>query len=426
MTPEQMDEKLSSLTRYSTTDRQYDDPPNKLANKQTKPNRSGSPRLTLTFEAKPELDPVYIDSYALTFKITRDSDDPQKKPCIIHWDPVQDGVGQSGIIILHHESNTELRPIQVDPGQLPAKQLHPRDVSASDPCFKQLTPGDTVSWEVVLPSVYFDLFIEDHLYEIFWPGGQIPFWDWGTVAEYNGQLVPKFPAVVLPGGQHQPLEIINIESDIEDDRASGPSPRPLSPSARVSDAPVFSVSVAGPATLSMKDRNVPGRLRYPVTVTVTYEAAPDILEDRKPVIFHTFIFKDMDNRNNGFRLYVGGKDGWSPHELNGLLTHHLYRFCFPDPFHVGHSQDRFRVLRPGESCSLTREVSDFPKNAAPGDVFRYGYKGGKLDWWNWGNFEDYEDTVVWIYGRVTDPKDNEGRSGIIIPASNLIEFTIVE
>ncbi|KAJ5857519.1 hypothetical protein N7455_008413 [Penicillium solitum] len=403
-----MDEKLTSLTRYSAADRQ-----------------SGSPRLTLTFEAKPELDPVYTDSYSLTFKITRDSDDPQKEPCIIHWDPVEDGFSQSGIIILHHESNEELRPIQVEPSQLPAKQFHPRDVPASDPCFKQLTPGDTVSWEMALPSVYFDSFIEDHLYEIFWPGGQISLWDWGTLVEHNDQLVPKFPAMVLPGGQHQSLEIINIESDIEDDIASGPSPRPLSPSARVSDAPVFSVSVAGPARLSMKDRNVSGGLCYPVTVTVTYNAAPDPLEE-KPVIFHTFIFKDIDNRNNGFRLYVGGKDGWRPHELNGLLTHHLYRFCFPDPFHVGHSQDRFRTLRPGESCSLTREVSDFPKNAAPGDVFRYGYKGGKLDWWDWGNFGDHEDTVVWIYGGVTDPKDNEGRPGIMIPASNLIEFTIVE
>lgn len=361
----------------------------------------------------------------MTFKITRDSDDPQREPCIIHWDPVEDGFGQSGIMILHHESN-EIQPIQVEPGQLSAKQLHPRGVSASDPCFQQLTPGDTVSWEVVLPSIYLDSFIEDHLYEIFWPGGQIPLWNWGTLAEHNDQLVPKFPAAVLPGGPHQSLEIINIESDIEDEIATGPSPRPLSPSARVSDAPVFSVSVAGPATLSMKDRNVSGRLRYPVTVTVTYDTAPGPSDDGKPVIFHTFIFEDMDNRNDGFRLYVGGKDGWSPHELSGLLTHHLYRFFFPDPFHVGHSQDRFRTLRPGESCSLTREVSDFPKNAAPGDVFRYGYKGGKLDWWNWGDFEDHEDTVVWIYGRVTDPKDNEGRPGIIIPASNLIEFTIVE
>ncbi|KAJ5531056.1 hypothetical protein N7527_004449 [Penicillium freii] len=295
--------------------------------------------------------------------------------------------------------------MQVKPGQLPAKQLHPRDVFSSDPCLQQLTPGDSASWEVALPSVYFDSFIEVHLYEIFWPGGQIPLWDWGTLAEHNDQLVPKFPAVVLPGGQHQALEIINIESDIEDDIASGPSPRPLSPSARTAmyqgDFAILSLSPS-------------------------HNAAPDLLDKENPVIFHTFIFKDLDNRNNGFRLYVGGKDGWSPHELNGLLTHHLYRFCFPDPFQVGHSQDLFRVLRPGESCSLTRVVSDFPKNAAPGDVFRYGYKGGQLDWWDWGNFEDHKDTVVWIYGGVTDPKDNEGRPGIMIPASNLIEFTIVE
>lgn len=53
----------------------------------------------------------------------------------------------------------------------------------------------------------------------------------------------------------------------------------------------------------------------------------------------------MDNRVEGFRLHIQGKDGWSPHELNGLLTHHRWRFGFPDPFNVGRNdQDQFRVL----------------------------------------------------------------------------------
>jgi hypothetical protein len=105
-----------------------------------------------------------------SFILTRDADDPQRQPCIIHLDPVEDGFGRG--ILLHYREPNELRPFQLHPDQLPAKPLA-REVSASDPCSKQLSPGDSVSWELHLPSVYFDCFIVDQSYEILWPGAQI-------------------------------------------------------------------------------------------------------------------------------------------------------------------------------------------------------------------------------------------------------------
>lgn len=86
------------------------------------------------------------------------------------------------------------------------------------------------------------------------------------------------------------------------------------------------------------------------------------------------------------------------------------------------------TLDPGESWSFTREVREFPKDAAQGDRFRYLFKGATLDWWNWGNLEDHKDTVVWVPGRfvakVRDPKDNDGRPTVVVPASNAEEFNI--
>jgi hypothetical protein len=176
----------------------------------------------------------------------------------------------------------KLQPLQVDPRQLRAKSLHPREVNTSDPCFKQLCPGVSVSWEVALPSVYFDSFQAGEFYSIFWPGGQIPLWDWGTLADHsNRKLDLKSPKVVLPGGPQQALAIAAEESDIDDVGPLPPSPEPILPPARMSGAPVFSLSVGGPATLSVKNRTSAGRLRYPVTATLSYDTAPDAFDGNR-------------------------------------------------------------------------------------------------------------------------------------------------
>ncbi|KAJ5890071.1 hypothetical protein N7504_010881 [Penicillium tannophilum] len=321
----------------------------------------------------------------------------------------------------------DLRPVHIDPEQLQANRFHSQELSTTDPCFKQLNPGASVSWEATLPSFYFDSFQPGEFFEIMWVGGQIHLWDWGTLADHsNRKLNPKSPPVVLPGGPRQSLSITAEESDIDDVGPLPPSPGPILADARMSGAPVFSLSLVGPATLSMKDRTPAGDLRYPVTVTLSYDAAPEP-QDGKPVTIHTFVFKDIDRRQNGFRLYYGGKDQWSPHELGGLFTHHDFRFSTSVPVNVGHNdQNEFVALKPGQSWTFTREVSEFPKNVAPGDEFRYGFKGATLDWWDWGHYRDHEDTVVWINAKVRNPTDNGGRPELVVPASNWVEFTLIE
>ncbi|CAG8216978.1 unnamed protein product [Penicillium nalgiovense] len=391
-------EELSPFMRYSAADR----PPD-------------TPRLALFFEAEPQSH-ICDTSYHIIFTITREENDPETRPCIIHWDPVADGLGQSGMILLCRESETdEWQPLQVDPQQLPARSLHPHEVSIEDPCFKQLDPGDSVSWSVDLPSVYFDALSTGYFYEILWRGEQIPLWDWGTLSERSTshrQLAPKTPAIVLPNGPHQPVEVIHDEIDLEDDIGewSPYSPPPISPSSRMDNAPVLSIYIAGPETLSVKDHSPAARLHYP----------------SQPITLNTSTFKAIDRHYDGFRLYVKENDEWRPHEVNGLILHHLYSFS-PYLVNVGkNDENRFQSLVPGESCSFTRTVSDFPKYFAPGDRFRYGYKGATLDWWDWGNLNDHENTVVLAGEYKVLDQNNGGRPVVVVPGSNWLEFTLTE
>lgn len=53
-----------------------------------------------------------------------------------------------------------------------------------------------------------------------------------------------------------------------------------------------------------------------------------------------------------------------------------------------------------------------------------------MDWWDYGGVDKHADTNVQIpphpWGKVTDPADNGGRPQLVVPASNAIEFRIVE
>ncbi|KAJ5308779.1 hypothetical protein N7508_004158 [Penicillium antarcticum] len=408
MASESFKKQLSSYAKYSSADRSFE-----------------APRLTLTFQVRPRYDLDYKPWDEICFVITRAADDPQKQTCIIHWDPIEDGFNSGDILLLRHEAG-QLRPV---PSNQPCtKSIHPRQVSVSNKCFKQLDPGDRVDWfKPTIPSTSFG-FANGQSWEIVWKGGQIPLWDWGTLAEHDGsQIVPKSPAIILPSRPPQSFEFTDEESDIEDETVLYPSsPIPLSPSARVIDAPVLSMSIAGPETLSMTDR-VRGRIHYPVTITITYDPAPGPPDDR-PVIFHVCVFTSIDRYTGGFKLYFKDSGEWIPYQVNPIFMHHAYRFSKPEPFNVGQNDgDQFQALRPGESWSFTREVTDFPKNAAPGHQFRYRFKGTSPEWWDWGNFQDHDSTIVWLVeDRLSDPKDNDGRPAIVIPASNWVEFRLVE
>ncbi|KAJ5244796.1 hypothetical protein N7489_004892 [Penicillium chrysogenum] len=414
MSSAKLEEQILILTEFSPTDRAPD-----------------TPHLTFSLDARPWF-LIDEDCYEISFTITRDENDTDRRPCVIQWDPIKDGFGQSGITLLCREADS-WRHVQINPRRLSTNPLHPDVPTNAESCLKQLDPGTSVSWKTKLPSVFLDALSPGKFYEILWCGGKISLWDWGTLAERTArdQLIPKSPEIILPGGAYQEVEVVEVfeESDDEDCVYNLPSsPSSISPSSRNSDAPSFTVTITGPETLSIKDSVSDSKLRCPVTVNVSYDRPQHSMGDKRPITFLTTIFKIIDNRVDGFRLYAKDGDEWKGHEVNYLIYRHAYRFTKPAPFKVGYDDGyHFQTLMPGESWSFTRHVTDFPKEFAPGDKFRYQFKGSTLNWWDWGNYEDHKETVVWIEEDLLDsPKDNGGRPVIVLPASNYIEFTLIE
>ncbi|KAJ5800860.1 uncharacterized protein N7518_002928 [Penicillium psychrosexuale] len=68
---------------------------------------SDTPHLTLKIEGDSTAD-VGVDDpiYNILFTITRAADNPQTRPCIIHWNPLEDGCGPSGTILLYHQTDS--------------------------------------------------------------------------------------------------------------------------------------------------------------------------------------------------------------------------------------------------------------------------------------------------------------------------------
>ncbi|KAJ6132287.1 hypothetical protein N7471_007502 [Penicillium samsonianum] len=101
---------------------------------------------------------------------------------------------------------------------------------------------------------------------------------------------------------------------------------------------------------------------------------------------------------------------------------------------VNVTDDKFflGLLQPGESCTrhVSIEFSDLHPATVVGDTYRYQYWGGYIDWWTWGDREEYANTVVklrcWLNAYVVDPVDNDGRPVIMIASSNAVEFTVVD
>jgi hypothetical protein len=98
---------------------------------------------------------------------------------------------------------------------------------------------------------------------------------------------------------------------------------------------------------------------------------------------------------------------------------------------VGQSE-HFVSLRPGESWTTSQHLRIYawygvPYDAVDSETFRSVFCGGTLDWWDWGSKAEHEETVVrlpcFIIGSVTDPRDKNRRPALIVPMSNIVEYT---
>lgn len=167
---------------------------------------------------------------------------------------------------------------------------------------------------------------------------------------------------------------------------------------------------------------------FAVTCRVTYEKPVGATEEAKPIIFHIFDF------DSGFRLYRLREGKWKQCETEDSTMTGFILVDLPDEkFNV--SQDKhFVSLVPGESWTSKETIQEknwthIPDDSVVGDRFRHVFKGATLDWWDWGDREDHAETEVTLpsyhWAPIVEPADNDGRPKLVVPGSNVVEFSIL-
>lgn len=83
------------------------------------------------------------------------------------------------------------------------------------------------------------------------------------------------------------------------------------------------------------------------------------------------------------------------------------------------------TLKPGERWSPSWTILEDIYNWQIRDTWHYQFKGGVVDWWDYGGVWTNMSARLLRCHRVTDPVDNGGGLEFVISASNAIEISIV-
>ncbi|OQD84312.1 hypothetical protein PENANT_c013G06838 [Penicillium antarcticum] len=349
------------------------------------------------------------------------------RPCLFKWSPVGDGFVPNGFILLCHVRSAEERitlqrvEIAPDPAYNPALvQSSSVQISPWTSSLWELKTGDSVSFRTSLPDHWERQLRPGTTYELLWPGGTIGLWEWGTIQQHlEEELTPCSGSgrnlVELPGGARTLLSVDSVPSL----PAPKVSPEPVGGGARVPGAPILSVELQCPPTIYCQGP-------FQITGKVHYHRP--ISSEARAIIFHTWIFTD------DFGLYrCKGTDLQFIDTESPIDGYAIYDD--PDVLSNVTAHNDFTTLQPGESWEFSRHIqgqswTSIPRDAHVGETFGVRYNGGTVDWWDWGGKEDHANTRVtlpcYLTGRVVDPAENEGRPRLVIPASNLANFTLAD
>ncbi|KAL5337272.1 hypothetical protein BJX70DRAFT_389328 [Aspergillus crustosus] len=270
---------------------------------------------------------------------------------------------------------------------------------------EEVLPGQTLRRNIGYPEPFWGHIVTGEKYELFWPGAKYALWAWGTLREHWDQEIgvnSGLPPVIIPGGACCYSTCVEVEepSDSEPD-----DPR-VEKSARVPGTPCISVSLQGPSRISKTEKIcITVKIHYDRLTNEDHEA---IDADAKPIIIHDYPFS-----SDNFRCKIYNDDeqnpGWAIADETDVEVN-VADAKFPRSLKIGETIVRHRSLG----------YFDLHPDAVVGDTYRYQYWGGFIDWW----------TVVklpcWLNDHVVEPESNDGRPGIMVPASNFVEFTVVD
>ncbi|KAI0428873.1 hypothetical protein F5Y09DRAFT_275934 [Xylaria sp. FL1042] len=430
---------------------------------------SESPRILLELSAFSHFSLTL--PYQIDFTLRRVQSDPQGRRCIIRWSPTIDAFSSSGFVLLRHvrnEGGFEEVSVDHETGLVPLPEKDAIKVHGHSQFLWELTPGGTVSFVANAPERYFRALQAGETYTLLYPGTDRTMWEWGSIKNNLGAEMRREEALtprhrlVIPGGARVTFTA-QLEAQLWPNRAKVEASEgfvsanlqeqewrlsqierrtssPIGLSERVPGTPALIVTIACAATISHQSP-------FEVVVKVRYDGVvgQEIGSTARAIIFHTQAFVNPRDERHGFRLSRSRDKGrsWEHCDVDDDDDDETgaSMLFVDDPDRVvsvaqEDMKEDFVSLRPGEEWCTKRWLrstsgwSCLPGDSILGDIFRYSFTGTEVEWWDWGTKDEHKETFVslppWIAGYVTKPRDNGGRSTLIVPASEAAEFTMIE
>ncbi|KAJ5647298.1 hypothetical protein N7490_003670 [Penicillium lividum] len=405
---------------------------------------SGSPTIWMNSRDANWSDAVLVSLRMLLSDEPDEGDDDKKesdttkdinRPCWLHWSPKIDPGGGDFILLRHDLENQTLQRIGVEEklryAERPISQRFPYEPPLGYTIeARERHDRYKVTHMLSFPDIWKELLQPGHTYDVLWTGAEITRWDWGMPTEENES---KQPPALVPGGAHVTF---TVEEGSPPAIPRPKTPPPIQASERIPGAPVLSLELSCKATMAMNESQG-------MHIKVTYLGLSDSkdttdAEEPRPITFHTHIFNPDE-----FSVYRRCRrpDQFSP-ETKEWQTFRGDEYCryglydSPDQLiTVSENTDEFVTLFPGESWSnfwtMRADGYDLPDcdELESGEKLRYQFQGNVLDWWDWGTAKDHEQTIVkkygWGGGPVIEPRDNGGRPKLVVPGSNILEWTMI-
>lgn len=174
-------------------------------------HRLDTPKFSLYLELQCSKGPTIAKegpNNLVIFHITREVNDDHEEPCSIYWTG-SDAFGSQGLLLLRHTAEGRLEKVE---GLV--KPEHEQFLSERgfwnyphQQSFLELKPGQTTWFGSGVPKQWLEALIPGQQYELVWPGGEIPWWGWGTIEEnFEKRLDPSARAVIY-GSSHLSISV---------------------------------------------------------------------------------------------------------------------------------------------------------------------------------------------------------------------------
>ncbi|KAI1428365.1 hypothetical protein F5Y12DRAFT_711347 [Xylaria sp. FL1777] len=422
------------------------------------------PRIFLEFSASSHFSLTL--PYQIDFTLRRAQGDSQDRRCIIRWSPTIDAFSPSGFVLLRHvgkEGGFEVISVDHHTGIVPLPNKDAILVNGHNQHLRELAPGDHFSFVANPPERYYRALQAGETYTLLYPGTEQTMWEWGSIKENIGTEIRREVSptpghrLVIPGGarvtftaqsEAQPwpdrakveasegfFSANSLEQQWRSSHIKRRTPSPIGLSERVPSTPALTVTLACAATVTRQ-------ASFEVVMKVKYDGlvGQEITSQARAIIFHTQAFLNPQGERHGERLYRSRDKGcsWEGCDLDDGGCGGTLFVDDPDLVVSVAQEDmneHFVSLRLGEEWTTKTWLQNglwslLPSDSVPGDIFRYFFKGTVVEWWDWGTKEEHKETFVslppWVVGYVTKPQDNGGRSALVVPASEAVEFIMIE